>query len=66
VVEETKPFPRDKANPHGVGFGVSSSAVEVESAFDLDWNTNRSVKLINPDKVHKSSQKPIGYKIHGR
>lgn len=61
--DEVLPFERDASNPHGVGFGTQTTYIDKEGAFDLDWNTNRTVKMINRDKVHAHAKKPIGYKI---
>ena len=62
--DEVHPFPRDPAkNRHGVGFGTTTTNISKESAFDLDWNTARTVKLINPHKLNANSKKPIAYKV---
>ncbi|KAL8277071.1 hypothetical protein RQP46_010499 [Phenoliferia psychrophenolica] len=63
VYDETLPMPRDANNPHGVGFEVFSTKVEKESAFNLDWETNRVVKMVNPNSLNRYSGKPVGYKI---
>jgi Cu2+-containing amine oxidase len=48
AVEDTYMMERDEKNPHGVGFEVFNKVIEKESAFDLDWTTNRSVKIVRP------------------
>ncbi|GJN94178.1 hypothetical protein Rhopal_007252-T1 [Rhodotorula paludigena] len=64
VYDDTFAMPREPAsNPHGVGFEVKTTQVDKEQAFDLDWTTNRVVKMINPNKVNKHSRKPIAYKV---
>lgn len=66
VYDDTFAMPREPAsNPHGVGFEVKTTKVDKEQAFDLDWTTNRVVKMINPNKVNKHSRKPIAYKVVG-
>ena len=61
--DEVLPFARDASNPHGVGFGTKTTHIEKECAFNLDWNTNRSVKMINTDKIHPHAKKAVGYKV---
>ncbi|ORY81288.1 primary amine oxidase [Leucosporidium creatinivorum] len=61
--DDVYPMKRDERNPHGVGFEVKSTKVENESAFNLDWTTNRVVKMVNPNKRNKFSGKPVGFKI---
>ncbi len=56
-------MPRDEKNPHGVGFVSESTRVTTESAFNLDWTRNRTVKLINTEKVHPASKKNRSYKV---
>jgi primary-amine oxidase len=41
VYDDVFAMKRDERNPHGVGFEVKSTTVEKESAFNLDWTTNR-------------------------
>lgn len=65
LYEEVLPFPRDASNPHGVGFGTTTTPIEKECSFNLDWNTNRTVKLVNATKLNPVSGKPVGYKISG-
>ncbi|BGP32212.1 hypothetical protein JCM10296v2_003992 [Rhodotorula toruloides] len=62
--EDTTAMPRDpQNNPHGVGFVTKSTQVQQESAFNLDWTTNRFVKMVNPNKRNRFTNKPIGYKV---
>ncbi|KAI5480277.1 primary-amine oxidase [Pseudohyphozyma bogoriensis] len=63
VYDETHPMPRDERNPHGVGFENHTTKVSRETAFNLNWEHNRVVKMINPSKLNKYSGKPVGYKI---
>ncbi|KAM0756094.1 primary amine oxidase [Meredithblackwellia eburnea MCA 4105] len=63
VYDDVYAMPRDENNPHGVGFEAHNTAVTHESAFNLDWTTNRVVKMVNPSKRNRFSGKPIGYKI---
>lgn len=64
--EDTTAMPRDpQTNPHGVGFVAKSTQVQQESAFNLDWTTNRFVKMVNPNKRNRFTNKPIGYKVVG-
>ncbi|KAK4702051.1 hypothetical protein P7C70_g4176, partial [Phenoliferia sp. Uapishka_3] len=63
VYDDTVAMPRDEKNPHGVGFEVFTTKVEAESAFNLDWTTNRVVKMVNPKSLNRFSGKPVGYKI---
>lgn len=61
--DDVVPMPRDDKNPHGVGFVSTSTRVATESAFDLDWTKNRTVKLINTKKFHPASKKNRAYKV---
>ncbi|KAM0750784.1 primary amine oxidase [Meredithblackwellia eburnea MCA 4105] len=63
IYDEVLPMPRDEKNPHGVGFQVHTTKIQKESAFDLDWRTNRVVKMVNPKKLNPYSGKPVGWKI---
>ncbi|CED83505.1 primary-amine oxidase [Phaffia rhodozyma] len=63
VYDETHPMERNEKNPHGVGFETRQTKVNREGAFNLDWQTNRVVKMINPSKLNRHSGKPVGYKI---
>lgn len=63
VYDDTVAMPRDEKNPHGVGFEVHSVPIEKECAFNLDWTTNRAVKMVNPTKLNPFSKKPVGYKV---
>lgn len=48
MYDETHAMPRDENNPHGVGFEVFSTKVEQESAFNLDWESNRGASVAPP------------------
>lgn len=48
AVEDTYSMPRNEKNPHGVGFEVFNKTITKESAFNLDWTTDRHVKIVRP------------------
>ncbi|KAH8591040.1 copper amine oxidase [Bisporella sp. PMI_857] len=52
-----------ETDPYGVAFGVFQNQIEKESYLDLDPSLNRVVKMINPKRKNKASNKPTGYKV---
>ena len=59
------PYPTgSKENYAGNGFHVEERRVDSESGRDSDWSKERRWKVINPNKRHYASGKPIGYSIH--
>lgn len=65
VVSENHPVPWDEHNPYGTGFRAFSKPVEKSSAFDADIQSNRTVKMVNENKLNPISGNPIGYKVVG-
>lgn len=65
-VEESHPMPLndpDTHNPFGVGYTTSSTIVANETALDLDFNTNRTFKIINEAQQNPITKTPVGFKL---
>ncbi|KAF2724418.1 hypothetical protein K431DRAFT_262216 [Polychaeton citri CBS 116435] len=65
-IEESVPLPVDDAvvhNPYRIGYSTISQIVEKEGAFDLDFTTNKTFKLINEDKLNPTTGTPVGFKL---
>ncbi|KAL2176573.1 copper amine oxidase [Thermothelomyces heterothallicus CBS 202.75] len=64
VYDEAVPIPRDpKLNPHGVGYTVQRTEVEMSGGFDLDTTKNRTFKIINPAVHNPVNGAAVGYKV---
>ncbi|KAH7350168.1 copper amine oxidase [Plectosphaerella cucumerina] len=67
VVEESVPMPFDESdqenNPFGVGYTLKSEVVDHETGLDLDFNTNRTFKIVNESKKNRITGTPVGFKL---
>ncbi|KAK1965012.1 copper amine oxidase [Colletotrichum sublineola] len=67
MVEETHPLPftgeSDSYNPLGVGFVTKSEIIDKEAGIDLDFNTNRTFKIINESVINSTTGTPVGFKL---
>ncbi|KAF6795054.1 copper amine oxidase [Colletotrichum sojae] len=67
VVEESRALPEtdesDPYNPFGVGYAAKSEVVERETGLDLDFNTNRTFKIINEGVTNPITGTPVGFKL---
>ncbi|AEO67942.1 uncharacterized protein THITE_2117123 [Thermothielavioides terrestris NRRL 8126] len=64
VYDEAVAIPRDpKLNPHGVGYTVRRTEIGTSGGFDLDANTNRTFKVINPAVRNPVNGAAVGYKV---
>jgi primary-amine oxidase len=64
VYEEAHAMPRhDVHNPHGVGYTVQKTSVDVAGGYDLDYTVNRSYKIVNNAALNPINKLPVGYKI---
>lgn len=64
ILEEAYALPRDdKVNPHGVGYEVKETVVQVAGGHDLDYKVNRTFKIVNAAIKNPVNDKPVGYKI---
>lgn len=64
VYSEAQRMPRDDVwNPHGIGYQVIETPVERTSGLDLDIDSNRTFRIINPQSRNPINGKPTGYKI---
>ncbi|KAK4910633.1 hypothetical protein LTR66_017416 [Elasticomyces elasticus] len=64
VIEDSLPVPMNKdTNPRGNYYEVKKTPVTTSSWHDADITKNRVVKIINPSKTNRISQRPIGYKF---
>ncbi|TDZ31391.1 Copper amine oxidase 1 [Colletotrichum spinosum] len=68
VVEESHPIPLDKGpddacNPFGVGYTTRSEIVPRESGLDLDFQTNRTFKMVNESVTNPTTGTPVGFKL---
>ncbi|KAJ5554739.1 hypothetical protein N7461_003209 [Penicillium sp. DV-2018c] len=67
-VEESHPLPRPLDdlsihNPFGVGYTTKSSIVDVEGGLDLNFNKNRTFKIVNEAKINSVTDTPVGFKL---
>ncbi|KAJ5780105.1 hypothetical protein N7457_005265 [Penicillium paradoxum] len=65
-VEESHPLPFNDPsvqNPFGVGYKTHSNIVTEEGGLDLDFNQNRTFKIINEAKVNPITGTPVGFKL---
>lgn len=63
VYSEAHPMPIDNFNPHGTGYFVTDTPVTHSSGLDLNPDTNRTFKIINPSQRNPINGKPRAYKI---
>lgn len=66
AVEESKALPVDDPtvhNPFGVGYVAENKIAENEGAYDLDFTTNRTFKLINENMINPITGTPVGFKL---
>ncbi|KAF9871482.1 copper amine oxidase [Colletotrichum karsti] len=67
VVEESHPIPftgeGDEYNPFGVGYTTKSEYVQNEAGLDLDFNTNRTFKIVNEGVINATTVTPVGFKL---
>ncbi|KAJ3961376.1 hypothetical protein N0V92_001945 [Colletotrichum tropicale] len=67
VVEESQPIPftgeSDAYNPFGVGYTTKSEYVKEETGLDLDFNTNRTFKIVNEGITNPTTGTPVGFKL---
>ncbi|GKT76042.1 copper amine oxidase [Colletotrichum tofieldiae] len=67
LVEETHPITftgeSDSYNPFGVGFITKSKIIDKEAGLDLDFNTNRTFKIINENVTNPTTGTPVGFKL---
>ncbi|KAJ0313291.1 hypothetical protein COL516b_000223 [Colletotrichum fioriniae] len=67
VVEESHPIPfsgdTDTYNPFGVGYTTTSSVIEKEAGLDLDFNTNRTFKIVNENVTNSTTGTAVGFKL---
>ncbi|KAI8189282.1 Copper amine oxidase 1 [Colletotrichum sp. SAR 10_75] len=67
VVEESQPIPcagdSDEYNPFGVGYTTKSEYVKEEAGLDLDFNTNRTFKIVNEGVTNPTTGTPVGFKL---
>lgn len=66
MVNETQSVPWDDKNPYGTGFKNVGKVIEKSCYLDADIQSNRSVKIVNENKINPVSGKPVGYKIIGK
>jgi primary-amine oxidase len=57
-------LPVSEENPHGLALVLQSTPIrsEAEAARDYDWSTQRSWKIVNPNKQNKHGV-DVGYKL---
>ncbi|RBQ83023.1 hypothetical protein VDGD_03348 [Verticillium dahliae] len=53
----------EDCNPFGVGYTTRSQVIEKETGLDLDFRTNRVVKIVNEAKKNAITGTPIGFKL---
>ncbi|UQC79390.1 copper amine oxidase [Colletotrichum lupini] len=67
VVEESHPIPfggdTDTYNPFGVGYTTTSQVIEKETGLDLDFNTNKTFKIINENVTNSTTGTSVGFKL---
>lgn len=66
VVEESHALPINTPtvhNPFGVGYTTTSTTIPHETGLDLDHKTNRVFKIVNENKVNKTTGTPVGFKL---
>ncbi|TQV95845.1 amine oxidase [Cordyceps javanica] len=66
VVEESSAMPVDDPsvhNPFGIGYMTEQQIVEEEGGFDLDFNKNRTFKLVNENEINPITGTPVGFKL---
>ncbi|KAJ0319703.1 hypothetical protein COL922a_013794 [Colletotrichum nupharicola] len=67
VVEDSQPIPftgeSDEYNPFGVGYTTKSKYVKEETGLDLDFNTNRTFKIVNEGITNPTTGTPVGFKL---
>ncbi|KAJ0110303.1 Amine oxidase [Diaporthe amygdali] len=65
VYEEAHAMPRDEVkNPHGVGYILEKTTIDVAGGYDLDHTRNRTFKIVNDKIRNPVNNLPVGYKIH--
>ncbi|XWW93085.1 hypothetical protein V2A60_001013 [Cordyceps javanica] len=66
VVEESSAMPVDDPsvhNPFGIGYMTEQQIIEEEGGFDLDFNKNRTFKLVNENEINPITGTPVGFKL---
>lgn len=66
AVEESKALPVGNPavhNPFGIGYVSETKFAEDEGAYDLDFTTNRTFKMINEGKINPITGTPVGFKL---
>ncbi|KAI3555647.1 copper amine oxidase [Colletotrichum abscissum] len=67
VVEESHPIPftgdTDTYNPFGVGYTTTSKVIDKEAGLDLDFNTNRTFKIVNENVTNSTTGTAVGFKL---
>lgn len=63
VQEDSVRMPIGPENPHGVGYTVQKTPITKACFADLNVDTNRTFKIINPNVINPVSKRPVGYKI---
>lgn len=64
VSEESIPIPMSKdMNPWGNGYQVRQTLITKSQHLDASPWTNRTIKMINPQRLNPISQKPVAYKF---
>jgi primary-amine oxidase len=62
--EESLPMPMaPDTNPWGNGYRVVQTPITKSSFLDASPFTNRTIKITNPSKINRISQKPVAYKF---
>lgn len=51
-------------DPFGCAFKVDTTKIIKPGGYDIDLNTSRTYKIINPTRKNTVSGKPVGYKLH--
>ncbi|KAF2798209.1 hypothetical protein K505DRAFT_357738 [Melanomma pulvis-pyrius CBS 109.77] len=53
-----------KLDPFGCAFKVESTTIQKPGGYDIDLNTSRVYKMINPSRTNAVSGNSVGYKLH--
>ncbi|EXJ78186.1 hypothetical protein A1O3_09347 [Capronia epimyces CBS 606.96] len=51
-------------DPFGCGFRVHTTPITKPGGYDLDLTKARTFRIINPSRINRVSNKPVGYKLH--
>ncbi|ODV88761.1 hypothetical protein CANCADRAFT_52934 [Tortispora caseinolytica NRRL Y-17796] len=63
VYQETELLPFDE-NPYRTGYKTVTTLAEKAGGYDLNWERNRTFKVINPNVLNPVNKQPVAYKIH--